>query len=76
MYAKSFPEVGYFFGDGVDDMGDLVADDELDVLREGGGYFGGDFVAHEEAFFDFDGAGEEFDEEFGFGGLGGSLPFH
>lgn len=33
--AESFVEVRDGLGDGVDNVGHLVADDELDVLREG-----------------------------------------
>jgi hypothetical protein len=35
LYAESFIEVGDGFGDSVDNVGHLVADNELDVLRGG-----------------------------------------
>ena len=35
LYAKSFIEVRDGLGDSVDNMGHLVADNELDVLRRG-----------------------------------------
>ena len=35
MDAELFPQVGDLLGDRIDHMGDLIADDELDVLREG-----------------------------------------
>ena len=35
MDAEVFPEVGYFVYDSVDDVGDFVADDELDILDGG-----------------------------------------
>ncbi len=39
LYAKAFIEVGDSFGDGVDDVGDFIADDKLDVLSGGAGTF-------------------------------------
>jgi hypothetical protein len=35
LYAEAFIEVWNCFGDSVDDVGDFVADDELDVLSGG-----------------------------------------
>ena len=67
MNSEAFPEIGYFFGDGVDDMGNFVADDEFDVLDNGVGYLGGNFVAHKESVFDFDGSGQELKDGFGLG---------
>ena len=37
LNPEAFVEVGDCFGDGVDDVGDFVADDELDVLGGGTG---------------------------------------
>lgn len=35
MDTEALPQVGDLLGDRVDDVGHLVADDELDVLRKG-----------------------------------------
>jgi len=37
LNSEPFVEVGDCLGDGVDDMGNFIADDELDILGVGGG---------------------------------------
>ena len=58
--SESFPKIGYFLGDSVDDMGDFVADDEFYVLIWNEGYFGRNFVTHEQSIFDFDRSWQKF----------------